>query len=220
MGIYKYSKACPRCREHGGDTRGDNLAIYHDGSGYCFSCGFYKPPDFVSTDHESTWTALELTELPQKFITYLSKFDLKEEECKHFGYNTHMDRMVFQVDGFWEARSLDRNPKCLSKGKKQFIPFGTGDPLVLVEDVISAIKVARVTRAVPLFGSVLRTEFIPEIMKYKSVIVWLDRDKFKESLELSARISQVTYSRVVSTEKDPKYLSTEEINKLVHRVED
>lgn len=31
--------ACPRCREAGGDTAGDNLQVYIDG-GYCHACGY------------------------------------------------------------------------------------------------------------------------------------------------------------------------------------
>lgn len=32
---------CPNCEKKGRDRKGDNLAIYSDGHGYCFSCGFY-----------------------------------------------------------------------------------------------------------------------------------------------------------------------------------
>ena len=34
---------CPRCRDRGQDTRGNNLAIYADGHKWCFSCHYYEP---------------------------------------------------------------------------------------------------------------------------------------------------------------------------------
>lgn len=33
---------CPRCAAEGGDTTGDNLAIYNDGHAYCFKCNYYR----------------------------------------------------------------------------------------------------------------------------------------------------------------------------------
>lgn len=33
---------CPSCRNEGRDSTGDNLVIYDDGHGYCFSCGFLQ----------------------------------------------------------------------------------------------------------------------------------------------------------------------------------
>lgn len=35
---------CPKCRESGGDTAGDNLARYPDGGAYCFVCKYREPP--------------------------------------------------------------------------------------------------------------------------------------------------------------------------------
>ena len=35
------TEPCPKCREEGNDTRGDNLSRYADGSSYCWKCGHY-----------------------------------------------------------------------------------------------------------------------------------------------------------------------------------
>ena len=40
MGVYKRSEQCPECASLGRDKNKDNLAIYEDGSAYCFSCGY------------------------------------------------------------------------------------------------------------------------------------------------------------------------------------
>ena len=40
---------CPQCASKGRDNTGDNLAIYDDGHGYCFSCGFYSKGNKTQT---------------------------------------------------------------------------------------------------------------------------------------------------------------------------
>lgn len=51
--------ACPACQKKGRDTSGDNLAVYTDGSTYCFACGYstrdassslHIPPMLLDTD--------------------------------------------------------------------------------------------------------------------------------------------------------------------------
>lgn len=36
-----HREACPKCREAGGDTKGDNLIVYQDGAAHCFACGHH-----------------------------------------------------------------------------------------------------------------------------------------------------------------------------------
>ena len=36
---------CPKCREEGRDTKGDNLAVYDDGHKYCFACTYTEFSD-------------------------------------------------------------------------------------------------------------------------------------------------------------------------------
>ena len=40
MANFVKKEQCPRCAERGGDSSKDNLAIYSDGSCYCFSCSY------------------------------------------------------------------------------------------------------------------------------------------------------------------------------------
>ena len=40
-----HREACPKCREAGGDTKGDNLIVYQDGAAHCFACGHHVFPD-------------------------------------------------------------------------------------------------------------------------------------------------------------------------------
>lgn len=38
----KRKEVCPRCRENGGDSAGDNLHVYEDGHTHCFVCHFHE----------------------------------------------------------------------------------------------------------------------------------------------------------------------------------
>ena len=40
--VFVSKAACPACRSAGGDKKGDNLAVYSDGHGYCFKCGYTR----------------------------------------------------------------------------------------------------------------------------------------------------------------------------------
>lgn len=40
MGLAIRTEPCIRCQESGGDTSGDNLVVYEDGSTHCFCCGY------------------------------------------------------------------------------------------------------------------------------------------------------------------------------------
>ncbi len=87
-------------------------------------------------------------------------------------------------------------------------------PVVLVEDLISAHKVSRVCPSIPLFG----TDVHPPVLHYLShnhseVILWLDKDQDfhvkRKALRLESLINKPV--RIVTTEKDPKALSFNEI---------
>lgn len=86
--------------------------------------------------------------------------------------------------------------------------------LVIVEDIVSAIKVGRQRRTMPLFGSslslrrALRLRYLAN-----NIIFWLDADKFKESVDFSKQLQMYGIEcRSIFTEKDPKTYSDEQIN--------
>jgi len=45
MGTLSHKEPCKKCRDKGRDADGDNLAVYTDGSSYCWSCGFTIPSE-------------------------------------------------------------------------------------------------------------------------------------------------------------------------------
>ena len=62
MGNVIRKEPCPRCRDSGRDHSGDNLAVYEDGSCYCFSCHYVKPSKQWIEEHngvpEEEWEDL------------------------------------------------------------------------------------------------------------------------------------------------------------------
>lgn len=128
----------------------------------------------------------------------------------------------------WQARNFQINEqyasKWISRGNMQAIMHVLGfkkhpdSPLVVVEDVVSAIKVARHSRALCVFGSQIQVrQFLR--MKYltKEIILWLDGDKYVESLAFSKKAKLVTGlpTRVIFTSRDPKDHSDDEIKNIL-----
>ena len=87
--------------------------------------------------------------------------------------------------------------------------------IVLTEDLISAIKVARYCDASPIFGSNVSEARLNVLREhYKEVLVWLDYDKRKEARGAVNRALRVGLSsRAITTKLDPKELSDQEIIK-------
>ena len=88
--------------------------------------------------------------------------------------------------------------------------------LIVVEDYISAIKVARSYVAAPLLGATMSLQQIKEASdKFSSLGVWLDRDKAKESALIALRASQYVPVFIVSSSDDPKKYADEVISELI-----
>jgi hypothetical protein len=93
-----------------------------------------------------------------------------------------------------------------------------GRSIVLVEDILSAHKVAQVTQTIPLFG----TRVYPKTIKYlreqkKPIIVWLDKDQEDTMPAVCTRLGLLTGQsvRYITTDKDPKFYTASEIQELL-----
>lgn len=90
--------------------------------------------------------------------------------------------------------------------------------LVVVEDCVSAAKIARQSDAMPLLGSYLPARKITALKRlYDGLVVWLDADKYKEACNISDLCKWIGMStKVIFTELDPKEYSDEEIKHLTN----
>jgi hypothetical protein len=95
---------------------------------------------------------------------------------------------------------------------------GSGEHIVLVEDLISAHKVALSGASyatIPLFGTKIHPCHIYYLINTdKDVVLWLDKDQEmnvkRQAWQLESVINRPV--KVVITDKDPKVLTFEEIN--------
>lgn len=228
MAVYLHHTQCPNCAEMGKDTARDNLAVYSDGSTYCFGCNTYTKGDSLPTKKEKPVYELVLTnKIPEKLRTHLRQYLSDNEIDDWFQYEPNMDRYIFHYKGeegtFWEARNPEKKPKSIQNGKKPFFPLinleDETNTLVIVEDLISAICVGRYFSSLPLFGSFIRPEWIGEITKSKlfnRVFVWLDEDKTQTAIDISRKISILKPSYVIRTKEDPKAIFEEEMREILN----
>lgn len=90
--------------------------------------------------------------------------------------------------------------------------------LVITEDACSAIKVSRQCPAMPVLGVSLSKNKLLRIQRlgYTSLVVWLDRDKWKEAREIADMAKWLGLSATsILTDLDPKEYSNEEIERFL-----
>jgi len=220
--------ACPRCRKRGNDRTGNNLAEYSDNY-YCFSCGYYKTKRSISRVNDAFSPTIAsnvnqlhtVSQLPKQAVDWLSKYQITPEEMKQFRWCEEKSLLVlYQSEDYWQGRNFGTPsvPKYLSEGVKPFIKYGSdNDTLVLVEDILSAIKVGRVYSASPMLGTMPLKSHLSHLRPYKNVICYLDRDAAIKSVRNAAKLSEMIGKTVrsVITEYDPKKYSVDDIKNII-----
>lgn len=228
---------CPECVKHGNDRSGDNLALYNDGGAYCFSCGYYERGEATYVLRPNVPTLRKTANLPEDVTSELP--DRCREWLRSSGINEldqalnlilwseSWKRLIFpiMVDGVleaWQGRYFgeERKAKWFSSGDIHEIIYTVGNPqaktLVLVEDLISAIKVGHCpnTCVMPLFGSHVSMKRLLTIKRFydMELVIWLDHDKAKEAVKYAKQARDIGLkARNVISERDPKCYSEQEI---------
>jgi hypothetical protein len=230
-------ESCPQCGSR------DNLGRYSDGSAFCFGChyterGTHSP--FVGErdgKNESTSDGIRFPDdatnvIGAQALEWLSKYSIGVDDVL---------RAKFKWSPYWEQLLMpfydrDRqlvclqaknfNPKRASKAKyynigdknEAFTVYGTrGNTLVLTEDAVSALKVSKIADAMPLLGTTLPRNKLGALRaSYGRLIVWLDRDKWREGREIADAAKLLGLSTMaILTDKDPKEFSLEDIKGLI-----
>lgn len=232
---------CPKCVRSGRDRAGDNLGRYSDGSGHCFSCGYHEFPrgairNLVASqeklnDEEKAVLPHDFTrEVPAEGWKWLLQYGLPYSYWKKYtGYSPSHNRLVLT---FGEPVKFSIG-RALSEDKRKWRFWGDGHkyaevlgkkddrpyaPIVLVEDLISAHKVAQVSPALCLFGTHIHDVALNVLIKEnRPVILWLDKDQYGLLPPKVNRLQSFLKHPVkwVSTDKDPKYYGTEEIRQYL-----
>lgn len=166
--------------------------------------------------------------LPGEALLFLFKYGISPEDLKYhrISYSPSLNRVVFPIINdqqelvHWQGRALGNGkPKWLGN-------TGTAQPwysdiegprtIVIVEDIISAIKVNHIINSVALLGTYIKDHDFQLIAEtFDKVFVWFDADATGKALRLTNRFSLYTKAHTLMTPQDPKCYSDEEIRNLV-----
>lgn len=179
------------------------------------------PPTPVVTD---------LTQWSPNARLWLYKAGFSPRDIARLGWYYHppSKRVVLPVvqDGtlvYWSARAVERGqqPKYLNpRASAKVIPtYGTGDCVVLTEDILSAAKVGKVTESWSMLGTSCKTNLVAAcVQAQRPILVWLDDDtaghKGAVRTLRTLRAAGVKVGRIMS-DRDPKNHSTDDIRTLV-----
>ena len=217
---------CPRCGSK------DNLAEYDDHF-WCFGCKYHKLKNDIGSirnriaeqDHTMRRTLpkdIEVSQdIPKSAMQWLLSYGITPNEINDFGIGWNDDAQLLvlvKTPDYWQARTFGNHKvKYMSNGIKPLTFYGYADKIVCVEDILSAIKISRLSPefcALPLLGSSMSEEVIQRLSgRFKSVVIWLDRDKANEAIKIARNLKQRGFnSSVVISPLDPKEYSKGELS--------
>lgn len=228
-----YKTRCPKCAENGRDRSGDNLGVYSDGHSYCYSCGYATNATSSSKLRQQAKQELkeipalpedvtnELDDEPKQWL--LQYFDA--DELPRTLWSVSERKLYFMLEGgAFQYRYFGDNkdhPKWVGYGITENLIHITGvgsTSLVLVEDIISGLKVGHISPTLTLFGSNIKLKRLAtlKLLGYNEVIIWLDWDK-KEYAIKAAQLAQSIglQARVIHTKLDPKDYNYEQIKEFL-----
>lgn len=175
----------------------------------------------------------ETMEIPAQVVIPTPQHKLHNRFLKRWGivggtyYDVQQERVVFPI--FYKGRMIDavgravgqrKHPKWYRyTGKANWYSCGSGNKVVLVEDVISAIVVNQMlphVTGMAILGTSLTAKHMEKIMDYDEIVVALDPDAMGKTIEYRREIQLWTGKKVTALNliDDIKYREPEDINKL------
>jgi len=231
---FLHHEACPSCGSR------DNLGRYADGSAYCFGCHYYERPNgSVDPRNRETGKSKDFAQPPSdcgyefssECLSWLEKYGLTVQELyeRQVVWSPQRQQLVFLFEnGIWQARNFGEfaKTKYFTQGNvNEHLPVycrvggsvGDSPTVVLVEDCISAIKIARQQDSMPLLGSNISHQKLYRLKHfYEEAVFWLDSDKYAEAQKLAQRAKLLGLkTKVIFTELDPKEYNDQTIAKLL-----
>lgn len=174
-------------------------------------------PDDISTD------------IPDIAFEWLTKYEINQRDLMNHRLMWSESRkcLIFPVFDSsmnllaWQGRYFGENPmhpKWVKEGSTidifHILPIREHyETIVLVEDIVSAIKISKIAPCMPIFGSAIGYKRLSRLSNVTNgVVIWLDSDKRKEAAQESHRAGAIGLSsRVVFSDHDPKVYSLGEI---------
>lgn len=227
---------CPVCPSHDAFVE---YEPHHDDThdAYCFSCKYSRPIGDLpkisrvevaedSVPYKGLPVDYEVNHMPAIYREWLHTYDLYDACVNLCGWSESLQRVVFPI--YWEgqvkayqARSLDKQPKWIGNSSTQ--PWGKKFPyivcvtgsrkrqdLVIVEDILSAIKIGKYFNVVALLGTSIHPKLRDFLsVRFKNTHIWLDNDT--AGIESATKIKYVfgmsNKTRIITSERDPKFYS-------------
>ncbi len=128
------------------------------------------------------------------------------------------NRLCIAWYGTWSCRGFNTTPKWLTYTSATPMSHEVEGrrAIVLVEDVLSAIKIKNAGYAVlPLFGTSINTQHKAICARYDSVVVWLDDDVAGQKATATA-MKEISFNPVITIRhKQPKECSYAEIKEMI-----
>jgi len=179
---------------------------------------------------------------PVKAFTWLYKYGVGDDDIKQhrIHWSPLYNRVIIPVYKFlntkdkiqakllgWVGRDVDW--KKGDKGQKylikkingtefRFVIQGSTDKVLVVEDVLSAIRVHNATgyTAVALLGHGITTTLLNQFRRADTLFIWLDRDVLTKAINYADKARQIGVPAIlVNSELDPKLYSADEIRTLI-----
>ena len=228
--------SCPVC------PSSDAYTIYEDGHGYCYSCNYKHRGETTfdsiknslseGTLHTPVNLPSDVTDyLPPVAKRWLDPFGFTPSELWRLKprWSDKKLQLIFPIYVAGELVTYQARyfgdkpdePKWKTVGSKTFLhvvdPWKDKNDVVVVEDVISAAKVSRLTNSVPLFGTSMHDITVNAMVaRFKKAIIWLDPDAKHKALKLALRLAEAGLeTSTVFSESDPKYYITPDIRTLL-----
>lgn len=158
--------------------------------------------------------------------SFILKSRLKRERIEELDVRVRDNRIWFPVPSDEEGElaaivGRGESPKWLvrrNQNKKVGV-WGTGKSLVIVEDIISAIRVSDCGySAMPLLSSTLQSKYLTDFSKYDNIYIWLDNDNHQvlsSRLKIKHKLDLLYNNVIIIPATQPKDLSNSEIKKEI-----
>lgn len=174
-------------------------------------------------------TSFDPREWPLAARVWLYKAGFSNDTIQRHGiyYAAALERVVLPVLRgseviYWQARGFDRDrPKYLNPPiDKPLAWFGSGGPLVLAEDYLSAARVGEVATGCAVLGTSLGDEHVVAIAGRAAgpVVIWLDPDAAgrKGAARMARQLNLAGHpTRLLHTPLDPKLYSRTQIEEFI-----
>jgi len=241
-GVIRINHATPYCR---GDSKSLKIERKEDGSihAICFRCGQWGThnsrvkytPTFDTNIKSSSDEVFEydLDRWPGRALHWVKQYELTDYEISQYeiGYSESRKRVIIPIwwageKVGWQARKIyddDPGPKYITQAKS---PPGfmlkdilLREEIVLVEDVISAIKVGRATSAVAMLSTNPTRTLMDYVKTFSNYKIWLDMDNpqvIRQALKLLKSLNVFGNTKLIISPKDPKCYSDIEIRNWLY----